>query len=189
MRYITANGTEREGGVEILRWRIEVPFYEGLSEISSFYEGLLENACEFCKGGMTEKARDAYRSCEDPRKKFRFPPMVYRLIAKERARQGDLLSVETEISLLAGTDILFRERMGQIFCESEQILLSPQDALAQWGGGRSPHRIPRGEIGGILLWENKMWKRQNGEWILFAENKKGKNQQKSKKILGISCKK
>ena len=184
MRYITANGTEREGGVEILRWRIEVPFYEGLSEISSFYEGLLENAREFCKGGMTEKARDAYRSCEDPRKKFRFSPMVYRLIAKERARQGDLLSVETEISLLAGTDILFRERMGQIFCESEQILLSPQDALAQWGGGRSPHGIPRGEIGGILLWENKMWKRQNGEWILFAENEKRKKSTKKQKNIG-----
>ena len=144
-----------------------------------FYHPLLNDSKK-----MTEKARDAYRSCEDPRKKFRFPPMVYRLIAKERARQGDLLSVETEISLLAGTDILFRERMGQIFCESEQILLSPQDALAQWGGGRSPHRIPRGEIGGILLWENKMWKRQNGEWILFEENEKRKKSTKKQKNIG-----
>ncbi len=163
--YTVKRGIERMEGVEILRWRIELPRWEGLEEISGFYGELEEKTVSFCQGELKKRAKEAYAACEDPKKRFHFSPMVYRLTGKETARERNLLSVSLEITLQAGDELLGREILGQIFSESEQLLLSPEQAARAWDGRRL-RAAERRQTGGVLLRDGGLFFKEDFRWIL-----------------------
>ena len=163
--YGTVRGSERKDGVEILRWRIELPRYEELERISEFYEGLQKETADFCQNVLKGRAETAYDQCDDPKKRFRFSPLIYRLTGRETAREKDLLSVSLEVTLRTGDTVLENGVFGQIFCESEQILLSPEEAARMWDGRRLTAREKR-ETGGLLLRDGSLWFREDFRWIL-----------------------
>ena len=180
MVYETVRGSEKRHGVEILRWRIELPRYEELEKISEFYGAISERCVAFCQGTLRQRAEDAYDLCEDPKKRFRFDPLIYRLTGTETARQKDLLSVSLEITLKRGDTVWERELLGQVFCESEQILLSPKETARMWDGTRLSGARKK-KTGALILREGELCEKKGDGW--FPLDKLSK---KAKKISETS---
>ena len=163
-------GTEAINGVEILRWRIDLPQPEELAEISAFYRELAAGVAEFCRGALKQRAETEYEHCDDPKKRFRFSPLIYALTGRIAAREASLLSVELTVSLRRDGHLLSRRVWGQVFDLSEQVLLPPELITSMRGMPKPPKRI-RKQIGALLVSEGTLWERKNEEWVPFFGKK------------------
>ncbi len=168
-------GIEKRDGVEVLRWRIDLPSLAEYSEISAFYGSLSEGAAAFCQNDLTARAMEAYDVCDDPKKRFRFAPFVYELAGRITQREEGLLSVELCASLLRGGQTLSCRSLGQIFDLSEQILLSPEMVARMKGIGRLPRRLGK-RVGCVLILDGALCMREGDAWVPVShKEKKTKN--------------
>ena len=86
-------------GTEVLRYRILLPSWEERGMPTEFYERVASLAQGFCEGILRSYAEQAYESCEDSDKRFRFAPFLYTLTGDVTHREGALLSVRLEAAL------------------------------------------------------------------------------------------
>lgn len=178
-------GTEAINGVEILRWRIDLPQLEELAEISAFYCELAARTAAFCRGALKQRAETEYEHCDDPKKRFRFPPLVYALTGRIAAREASLLSVELTVSLRRDGHLLAHRIWGQVFDLGDQVLLPPELITSMRGMPKPPKRI-RKQIGALLVSEGTLWERKNGEWVpLLGRNVKKLSQNSCKSVKNM----
>ena len=179
MEYRVKRGVGKKDGVEVLRWRLELPLYGELETITAFYEEIGARVEAFCRSTLSEQATEAYEVCEDPRKRFHYAPWSYRLAVRETAREKDLLSLSLEITQRAGDSVKAHALFGHVFCESEQILLSPREIERRVWGQRGSRASWKKRDGKMILSNPGICVERDGVWILLPmpkkENKKTKN--------------
>ena len=170
-------GVERKDGVEILCWRIEVPDLSEHEGIPSFLGEIAERTAAFCASALRKNAEERYDAFGDPKKRFRYPPLVYKLTVETVEESPELLSCELTVSLGQGGRGLFCRRFGLIFDRSDGTLLSPVEAARRRGVRHLPRSVRR-TVGGVLLKDGRVFLEKGQNRILFW-SKKPKNIEKS----------
>lgn len=148
-------GGARVEGCEVLRWRISLPAFEEDRPQGRLYRAIEERAAAFCEGELRQRAEEAYVTSEDPKRRFRFPTISYRLIGTVAWEEGEFVSVSLRASLTRmGEKLpLVEAREGHLW-EGEN-LLPPRQAIARFARGKVPHRLRR-SCGGVLLLEKSL---------------------------------
>ena len=73
---ILRKGSVREGGVEILRYRIEFPVDRD-EALNDLHRQIAQRVEEFCRDTLAAYARRFFEESDDPQKRFRFPTFLY----------------------------------------------------------------------------------------------------------------
>ena len=146
-----------------------MPQYEDREKISEFYRTLGEKAETFCQTNLKERAERSYEECDDPRKRFRYPPLVYAMTAQEEGIGNGMVSISLDVTLRQGAAILEKEIWGHVFCESDGMLLSPLDVAKRWGGMRLS-RSQKKEIGGLIFRGDAIFEKQKDQWAKIDDS-------------------
>ena len=167
---MTKRGSESKDGVEILRWRIEMPELPVYETVIAFFETIASSVSDFCQGALKARASEAYEHSTDPKKRFRHPPLVYECVAEPAEEGADFLSIKLTVSLRQGGKDLCRRSFGLVFDRSDQTLLSPREAARKRGVRCLPLSLWR-DKGGVLLRDGSVWVRKGEEWAPFLAEK------------------
>lgn len=141
----------RVQGVEVLSYRISLPFFEG-EKMSGFYREIGEQVGVFCREILFPFAQKEYEESTEPRKRFRHVPYFYTLDGKITGETGSLLSVlmEARWGRKGERELLGRALDAHTWELETRMLLPPRQVAERL----SLPRLRRGELRscrGILL--------------------------------------
>ena len=74
-------GSVRENGVELLRYRLELPV-DSDEELNELHRQLIQSVERFCREELCMYAHRSFEESDDPQKRFRFSPFFYFLQGK-----------------------------------------------------------------------------------------------------------
>ena len=108
---ILRKGSVREEGVEILRYRVELPV-DREEELNGLHRQIVQRLEKFCKETLADVARRAFAESDDPQKRFRFPTFFYLLqgtIDRAKPSRADI-TLEIKLSRRDGHEPLCVEK-------------------------------------------------------------------------------
>ena len=116
-------------GVEVLRYKIELPNLPRLNKITEFYRGCADKAAEYCEGELSELARSEYISSDMSQKKFRYKGLVYKLCGRVTYENDGLLFIYLTASLEGGGRERVTSADGHAWDKADEGLLPPNQAI------------------------------------------------------------
>jgi hypothetical protein len=110
-------------GTEVLSYRIRLPEWQEYERISAFYDRIAEQAQAFCETDLRARAEEEYFRSDDPRKRFSYPALRYRLESEIGRAEEGRLTVRLVASLARGGERLARSEWTHTWSLSEEWLL------------------------------------------------------------------
>ena len=136
--YFYKNGKESADGVEILRYKICLPEFEGRERMSCFYREIARSVLSFCEGELKQFAFTQYEERRGERTKAGYPMIIYTLNGRVTYSDGEHIFVLIEAMLKRrGERAQICRRYDAHGWElSSQLLMPPKDVLALAVGER-----------------------------------------------------
>ena len=143
-------GKQISKGVEVLRYRIDLNIPTDKERIQEFYRGVYENALLCCKNDLSRYADERYDLSSDPKKRYAYTPIRYRLEGKATFCDGDMMFIKltAELRRDGAAETVYDAHAWSL---SEQCLLPPKMAARAFLG---KGRLPRGLSKAGFLVEN-----------------------------------
>ncbi len=136
-------GKQMSEGVEILRYRIDLNIPTDKEQIQDFYRGVYENALLCCENDLSRYATEKYKISTDPRKRYAYVPIRYRLEGKATFCDGDMMFIKLTAELLrdGATETVYDSHVWSL---SEECLIPPKMAARAFlGKGRLPRELSK----------------------------------------------
>lgn len=148
--------------------------------MSFFYERMRKEALSFCEGALLSTVESEFAACDDPKKRFSFPPFLYtlegRVTWEDREREWLTVRLEARLSRRGSGAPLEQCIDGQAWSLPEACLLPPEQ-LAQVLGLRRLRRGERKESTGVFVDQGKLWLCKNGR-VYLIDQPKNRNDRK-----------
>ena len=143
IEYYTHSAGHCFDGVQVLRYKIALPHFSGRDKISVFYREIYNRALGYCESELCSLSEKKYAECNMPRKKFDYPPLIYRLEGRVTCVEGDLVFVKLTASVsqrgLSDTLTVYDPHVWSL---SEELLLPPKMAAREYmGTGKASKKI------------------------------------------------
>ena len=116
-------------GTEVLTYRIRLPRWQEYEEISAFYDVMAQQALAFCETELRERAEEEFSRSEDPRKRFTFPTLRYRLEGRVSEEKSDRTTVRLVAELSRRGEMLERSEWAHTWCLSDGMLLPSETRI------------------------------------------------------------
>lgn len=130
-------------GVEVLRYSIDLNIPTDREKIREFYRGVYENALLCCENELCRYAADKYGESDDPKKRYDYVPIRYRLEGKTTFCNGDMMFIKLTAEL-RGKGATERVYDAHVWSLTEQCLLPPKMAARSFlGKGKLPKGLSR----------------------------------------------
>lgn len=120
-------------GVEILRYRLVLPRITDKEKITDFYREVFDSTLLFCKGELCKYSEKKYLLCDLPKKKFNYPPVIYRLEGCVTYESDEHLFVKLTASVEQRESISTRRVYdAHAWSVSDERLLPPRMAAREY---------------------------------------------------------
>lgn len=120
-------------GTPILRYKIALPRFTDKARMTEFYGQIYDRVIGYCKDDLCRHSEEKYLQCDIPRKKFDYPPLIYRLEGRVTCIDGDLLFVKLTATVsqrgLSNTVTVYDAHAWSV---SDECLIPPKAAAREY---------------------------------------------------------
>ena len=136
--YFYKNGKESIEGIEILKYKICLPEFEGRERMTEFYRKIAAGVMTFCEGELKKYAFSQYEEKSGEIGRMGYPQIIYTLNGRVTHCDGEHLFVLIEAMLKRRGERaqICRRYDSHGWTLSDELLMRPKDiALLASGGG------------------------------------------------------
>ena len=156
--YFNRFGNAEAEGVEILKYKISLPYFEGRERMTEFYQRICEQILTFCETELKNFAKEQYDMRADTEVKGRYPEIIYAL--NGRVTHADVervfVLIEATLKKYGESERICRRYDAHAWSVEDELLISPKKAArAIIPDGKLPKEVKRAE--GIFVSDGRLF--------------------------------
>ena len=134
--YFYENGKESIGNIEVLKYKICLPEFEGKKRMTGFYREIASGVKKFCEGELKKYALSQYEENGEKTGRLGYPQIIYTLNGRVTHCDGEHLFVLIEAMLKRRGERaqICRRYDSHGWTLSDELLMRPKDIAALFFG-------------------------------------------------------